>query len=186
VFLEKAKQLLDEHGFADLWLKYYYLTENYDKATAMELEDSKQTAWNLFMLGFSYAKRNKGSQAIYYLEQSANKSPVNPLINKELLKSYRKFNKLNKGEVLAEELVVLYALDAEVFNESAKILALKGELKRALVNANRAYELDGSQLDVWETLMNIHLRLGNKKSSEKWAAMILAEDSNHPAKSLFN
>ena len=125
-YINKAAELLKGTMYNKLWLKYYYLKQEYSKATELELDEKKLTSWELFMLGYSYIRTSKMSQGVFYLEKAYAVDKTLPRIGKELLSTYFAMNKMAKAEQLALNLAKEFPVDGEVANGLARIYVMQG------------------------------------------------------------
>ena len=119
-YISKAKELLVKNDFPKLWLKYYYLKEEYEKVTEITFEYGELDAWQNFMIGESYARTNQLSQALFYTKNAYKLEPTNSLFGVQLLKRYVDNESLNEGEKLGTKLLGNFSENAQILNSLAK------------------------------------------------------------------
>ena len=172
-WLKKAEESIVSSDFANLKLKYFYLTQKYAEATQLALDEKKLTAWELFMLGDSYGKMSKTSQAIYFLKQSQKLDNTLVAVGKKLLYYYVEYGKLKEALELAYTLDKQFLNDGEIKNYIAKVLLLQNRLPETKNYMDLALKLEPESLAVWEVQLNYYIRRGDRKNASYWSTKIL-------------
>ena len=178
-YLQKAGTLLETNNFPKLWLKYYYLMDNYSSATALDLQADALTPWQNFMLGTSYLKQEKVSLGIFHLEKAYEKDNTNRTIAGELLKWYTNKPDVNKAIALGSILVNEYPTNGLIHNSLAKAYIMKGLLTQALPNMQKALRLEPDNLAVWSTFLNYYATQKDKENFTKWLQRINKRDAGY-------
>ncbi|PCJ66535.1 MAG: hypothetical protein COA58_07080 [Bacteroidetes bacterium] len=172
-YLNKAKKLLEGTNFNELWLKYFYLKEEYDKAISLDLDEKGLSPWEQFMLGESYARQKQMSQAFYYLEKSYNTDPTNRMIASQLLTYYIQVSELEKAQMLLNALLLEFPLDGKILNAAAQLNIMKGDLAKGKDYMRKAFQASPDNVQVWITHFNYFLRTKSKKEVLFWGSKIL-------------
>ncbi len=178
-YLKKAKEMLTGKAYPRLWLKYYYLTEDYAKGTQQTLDPEVLSSWELFTLGESYGKQKAWSQAAFYLQKSWDLDPTVPSIGKQLLKYRITLGELKKAKMLANELCTQYPSNGGILNLKAKILVVQGQYAEAKTIMEKCLELEPDDIDVWGTHLNYYASLGDKLQFTFWAKKIQRKDPDY-------
>tara|TARA_B110000977_G_scaffold79162_1_gene106399 strand:- start:3144 stop:5072 length:1929 start_codon:yes stop_codon:yes gene_type:complete len=178
-YINKAAELLKGTMYNKLWLKYYYLKQEYSKATELELDEKKLTSWELFMLGYSYIRTSKMSQGVFYLEKAYAVDKTLPRIGKELLSTYFAMNKMAKAEQLALNLAKEFPVDGEVANGLARIYVMQGIDALAQQQMAKALKLAPDDLAVWSTHLNYFASKKELVSFRLWLTKIRAKNPSY-------
>jgi tetratricopeptide (TPR) repeat protein len=181
-YINKAKALLNRSSPKDLWLKYYYLNEEYEKAIKLDFnKDALQqlSSWDMFMLGVCFEKTKRQSQAIYYLEKSFKADPTNLNIGSSLLKNYIAANSIQEAGELARYLEKEFPRNAIIKTKYARVLILENRYEEAKTKLDEAYRYAPELLEVWEGHLNLSIRQGRGKEIFYWAGIILEKYPNH-------
>lgn len=182
LYLQKAKGLLVSNVHNNLWLKYYYLTENWKLATQLKLDEKMLTSWELFMLGESYGKQGNTSQAVYYINEAYSKDNTNPAIGVKLTDYLIKAGKLDEALNVAKANNKEFDGNGLIKNNLAQIYILQGNMKEAEVWLARATQLEPFNLKIWETHLNLAINKSDRIGFNYWATKILENYPNHPNK----
>ncbi|MBT8327669.1 MAG: hypothetical protein KJP21_08090 [Bacteroidia bacterium] len=182
IYLQKAKDLLSSGVHNNLWLKYYYLVENWNKATELKLDDTKLTSWELFMLGESYGKLRNNSQAVYYIKKAYQEDRTNPNIALKLIDYLIKVGKLSEGMEIAKASSQEFSNNGLIKNSIAQLYILQGNLAKAEVWLKEARKLEPLNLKVWETHLNYAINSGDESGFRFWAVRIISKYPDHPSK----
>ena len=172
-YLQKAKELLEGTNYSQLWLKYYYLTEDYSKAVAFDFTNVELSSWEYFMLGESFAKVKQMSQAFYYLEQAFKLDSTNKMVGERLLHYYVKGGKLEKGSDLGELLMREFSSSGLINNSLAKINIMQGNSLLGKKYLDAALQLSPDDVQIWITHFNYYLRSKNQTKTKYWGERIL-------------
>ena len=184
-WLQRAEEMVKTTDFPNLKLKYYYLTEKYNDAIQLKLDEQKLTAWEFFMLGEANGKTNRNSQAIYYLQQSLKKDPTLPVVSLKLIKYYLKQQKNEEALHLATSLKKQFATNGEVSSLLAKSLIALGRIAESQQYMLEALQLEPQNLEVWELHFNYYILTGDKQNASSWAKKILKKHPKHKSKDDF-
>jgi tetratricopeptide (TPR) repeat protein len=171
-YLRKAKEKLTGKDYPRLWLKYYYLTEEYAKATQQKLDIDILSSWELFILGESYGKRKAWSQATFYLQKAWDMDPTVPSIGKQLLKYRIEQGDLKRGATLAVKLAAQFPRNGNILNLQAKIFVMQGKYLEAKALMRKCLELEPDNIDVWGTYLNYYASVRDKPQFMYWAKKI--------------
>lgn len=172
-FINKAGKMLE--GRDDMpkqQLKYYYLKMAYDKAVKVQLDEKDMSAWEHFMLGFSYKEMNIPSLSIYHYEQAYAKDPTHPTIAEQLLLHYAKAAEVDKGVRLGQKLEQEFPQNGKIKNALAKLFILKGNSQRGDQLLAEALVLEPDNLEVWSTYLNSSAMKKDRESFEYWLKKI--------------
>ena len=178
-YINKAREMLLSNDYPHLWLKYYYLKEEYEKATQLTFEYGDLDAWQSFMMGESYARLNQLSQAIFYTEDAYELEPTNQMFCMQLLKRYVANGALNKANKFGNQLLNEFGDNATILNSLAKIYTLKKQYSNAKKYVDHAYQLDPDDLSIWETYFNLSIQLGDDKNVIYWLDKIQEKQPNY-------
>ena len=178
-YINKAREMLLSNDYPHLWLKYYYLKEEYEKATQLTFEYGDLDAWQSFMMGESYARLNQLSQAIFYTEDAYELEPTNQMFCMQLLKRYVANGALNKANKFGNQLLNEFGDNATIINSLAKIYTLKKQYSNAKKYVDHAYQLDPDDLSIWETYFNLSIQLGDDKNVIYWLDKIQEKQPNY-------
>jgi len=178
-YITKAGELLKGTAYNELWLKYFYLKQEYSKATGLELDEKRLSSWELFMLGYSYIRTSKLSQGVFYLEKAYALDKTMPQIGKELLRTYFAMNKTAKAEQLAVFLAKEFPTDGEAANGLARIYVMQGKDALAKEQMKKALKLAPDDLGVWSTHLNYFASKKDIVSFRLWLTKIRAKDPNY-------
>jgi tetratricopeptide (TPR) repeat protein len=171
-YINKAKELLVKNDFPKLWLKYYYLKEEYEKVIELKFEYGELDAWQNFMMGESYARINQLSQAFFHTNNAYKLEPTNQLFGVQLLKRYVDNESLNEGEKLGIKLLGDFSGNAQILNSLAKIATIKKQYAKAKKYVNKAYLFDPDDISIWLTYLNLSVQLGEVDDAKKWLEKI--------------
>jgi tetratricopeptide (TPR) repeat protein len=171
-YINKAKELLVKNDFPKLWLKYYYLKEEYEKVIELKFEYGELDAWQNFMMGESYARTNQLSQALFHTNNAYKLEPTNQLFGVQLLKRYVDNESLNEGEKLGIKLLGDFSGNAQILNSLAKIATIKKQYAKAKKYVNKAYLFDPDDISIWLTYLNLSVQLGEVDDAKKWLEKI--------------
>lgn len=171
-YINKAKELLVKNDFPKLWLKYYYLKEEYEKVIELKFEYGELDAWQNFMMGESYARTNQLSQAFFHTNNAYKLEPTNQLFGVQLLKRYVDNESLNEGEKLGIKLLGDFSGNAQILNSLAKIATIKKQYAKAKKYVNKAYLFDPDDISIWLTYLNLSVQLGEVDDAKKWLEKI--------------
>ncbi|MEK9600391.1 MAG: tetratricopeptide repeat protein [Bacteroidota bacterium] len=171
-YINKAKELLVKNDFPKLWLKYYYLKEEYEKVIELKFEYGELDAWQNFMMGESYARTNQLSQAFFHTNNAYKLEPTNQLFGVQLLKRYVDNESLNEGEKLGIKLLGNFSGNAQILNSLAKIATIKKQYAKAKKYVNKAYLFDPDDISIWLTYLNLSVQLGEVDDAKKWLEKI--------------
>jgi tetratricopeptide (TPR) repeat protein len=183
-WLKKAEEAIVPSDFSNLKLKYFYLTEKYAEAIKVSVDEKQLTAWELFMLGDSYGKLGKTSQAIYYLKQSRKLDNTLIAVGKKLTQYLLNNNDLTQALSLAQELDNQFKNDGEIKNYIAKTLLLLNRLPEAKSYMEAALRFEPNSLSIWEVHLNYYLMRGDKQNAEAWNNKILTKYPTYKDKEL--
>ena len=172
-YLQKAKELLNGTDYSNLWLKYYYLTEDYAKATSFDFTNQELSAWEYFMLGVSFAKQKQMSQSFFYIEKSYAKDPTHKVVGEQLLKYYISNGKLEKASKVGEALLQEFPSSANVLNSLAQVSIMKGNSADGEKLMQQALNLSPDDTNVWITHFNFYLRSKDRLKTKYWGERIL-------------
>jgi len=175
-YLSKAKELLQANSFKRLWLKYYYLNEEYSEAISLRLDEADLNQWELFMLGVCYSKENRKSQSIYFIQKAYTKDKTQRMVGTELLKKYVGNGSLDKALYLGQELEKEFPIDGTIINQIGKIYVLTNKLNLAKPYIDKALKLEPDNMDVWMTHLNFYAKKRIKKNFKYWATKILEKN----------
>jgi predicted Zn-dependent protease len=167
-YLNKAKELLLKNDFPKLWMKYYYLNEEYEKVTKLTFKYGELNAWQNFMMGESYNRVKQPSQALYYTKNAYELEPTNQLFGVQLLKRLVAKKSLKQAEKFGFELLTDFSYNSQILNSLAKIYILKNQLSKAKKYVNKAYSFDPDDISIWLTYLNLSVQLGEADNSKKW------------------
>lgn len=171
-YLRKAKEKLTGKDYPRLWLKYYYLTEEYAKGTQQKLDIDILSSWELFILGESYGKQKAWSQATFYLQKAWDMDPTVPSIGKQLLKYRIEQGDLKRGATLANELVAQFPRNGNIINLKSKVCVMSGKYTEAKALMQKCLELEPDNIDVWGTHLNYYASVRDKSQFIYWAKKI--------------
>jgi len=152
-YLEKAAQLLQKNNFPKLWLKYFYLTNDYKKAIDLALDAEDLSAWQNFMLGIAYSKEKQLSLGIYHIEKAYEQDKSNPTISNQLLKLYADKPDIKKAVALGEHLIKEFPTNGLIYNSLAKAYVMQGATEKASVAMTKALNYEPDNLVVWATVL---------------------------------
>ena len=178
-YINKAREMLLSNDYPHLWLKYFYLKEEYEKVTQLSFEYGELDAWQSFMMGESYARLNQLSQAIFYTENAYELESTNQMFSIQLLKRYIANGSLDKANKFGDKLLNEFGDNASILNSLAKISTLKKQYFNAEKYVNQAYQLDADDLSIWETYFNLYIQLGDDKNALYWLNKIQEKQPNY-------
>lgn len=181
-WLEKANEMVSSSNFPNLKLKYFYLTEKYNDALSLKLDEQKLTAWELFMLGDSYGNTGKLSQAIYYIEQSFKVDETNLEIGKKLVGYLIEDNRIEKAQDIARQLEKEFENNGILQLLLAKSYLSKKQLQQAKPFLDKALKLEPISLEVWEAFFNYYILNGDKLNAKIWVDKIIIQFPNYSGK----
>lgn len=181
-WLQKAEEMINSTDFPNLKLKYYYLTEKYEDAIKLKLDENKLTAWELFMLGYAYGQAGKNSQAIYYLKQSQKLDITLVEVGIKLVNYLLQDNKNVDALELASSLDQQFKNNGEIKYVYAKSLLLLGRLAQAKPVMEQALVLEPIKIEVWELHFNYYILKGDKRNAKTWLDRILDRYPNYRGK----
>ena len=167
-YLNKAKELLLKNDFPKLWMKYYYLNEEYEKVTELTFKYGELNAWQNFMMGESYNRVKQPSQALYYTKNAYELEPTNQLFGVQLLKRLVAKKSLNQAEKFGFNLLTDFSDNSQILNSLAKIYVLKNQLSKAKQYVSKAYLFDPDDISIWLTYLNLSVKLGDADNFQKW------------------
>jgi hypothetical protein len=173
-YLKRAKELLTGTDYHRLWLKYYYLTEDYKKATSFDFTKEEMSAWEYFMFGESFAKLKQMSQAFYYLEKSYDLDPTSKLVGERLLKYYVSNGKLEKANNLGNILLLEFPSSGLINNGLAQVNIMNGKPIVGEKYMQMALKLSPDDVNVWITHFNFYLRSKDRSKTQFWGEKIIA------------
>jgi tetratricopeptide (TPR) repeat protein len=167
-YLQRAKELLDQHNHPRLLLKYYYLVESYQDAVQLKLDTETLTAWELFMLSQSHSKLGQERKALFYSRLAIDKKADQPSILKEHAKQLLSNSKLQEAEQFGKQLLVQLPEDGEVMSHLAKTLILRNRLMEAEPYLSEALRLEPMNVEVLETMVNWLYRQNKLKEAKEY------------------
>lgn len=168
LYLEKAYKLLQKGTNNNLWLKYYYLNGDYDKACNLKLAESDLTAWELFILGECYAKIERPREALYYATNAFRIDATNPQIAEQVGRFYINAGKLMEAYEITTSVLSEFPNSGVVLNQKAKVLLLLKRNSEAKSLLERALSLEPLNKEVWKSHINYYKQIGDKAKLKYW------------------
>lgn len=175
-YLNKAKELLEQHNVPRLWLKYFYLTTDYGKATGLELEENTLTSWEHFMLGTAYFKTQKQSLGLYHIEKAYQLDKTDLLIGKQYVSYLIQSQQIKDASEVNNKLLAEYPSNGLLINNRAKMLILQGRLSQAKPWLEKALKLEPNDMEVWVTWLNYAVQQRDKGQFAYWAERVQKKD----------
>jgi hypothetical protein len=176
-YLNRALALLQKHNIPKLWLKYYYLKEDFAQVVRQDVSKIALSSWENFMLGESYARLKQMSSALYYLNLAYTQDPTQVIIGKQLLKYYIQDNKLSKAKNVSDYLVSEFPLDGDIANKTAQLHIMQGDLAKGANFMKIALRLDPNNVTIWLTYFNYFVKVKDKAKVIYWSDRIIAKNS---------
>ena len=183
-YLNRAKELLTDKMPQALWLKYYYLKEDYAKAMLYHTVTLDWSAWDHFMLAYSYEKQGRATQAEYHYAQANSLDPTNLRIAIKYIARLIDNETFVQAEDQLKTSLVEFPRSAELHALHAKLQITRGQLNMAHTSLEKAFALDPLLLQVWEAYLNYGLRSGDAELAHRWAQRIVAKYPDHPQRSV--
>lgn len=175
-FINEAEKMLEGSNENRLLLKFHYLKEQYSDVLNLKLDENRLTGWELYMLGISYDREKKKSQALFYLEKAFNRSQTNPIIGMEYLKLLVSTNKIGKARTCASYLEKEYPNNGLILNQVAKMHLLNGEMNKAEMYLAKSLKLEPDDMNVWLTHLNFYAQKRDRLNFTKWVKKITEKD----------
>ena len=174
-YLTKAFELLAKTKNQKLWLKYYYLTENYAKAIQLKLENVELTAWENFMLGEAFGKQNQKSISKFYIKKAFEQDRTQVVIGMQLFKYYLRDGELVNAQKISNLLLADFPRNGSIVNSTAQLNIMQGNLSQGKQRMELALKLNPDDIDVWLTHFNYFVKVRDKQKVIYWAKRIQAK-----------
>ena len=175
-YLTKAFELLAKTKNQKLWLKYYYLTENYAKAIQLKLENVELTAWENFMLGEAFGKQNQKSISKFYIKKAFEQDRTQVVIGMQLFKYYLRDGELVNAQKISNLLLADFPRNGSIVNSTAQLNIMQGNLSQGKQRMELALKLNPDDIDVWLTHFNYFVKVRDKQKVIYWAKRIQAKN----------
>ena len=175
-YLTKAFELLAKTKNPKLWLKYYYLTENYAKAIQLKLENVELTAWENFMLGEAFGKQNQKSISKFHIKRAFEQDGTQVVIGIQLLKYYLRDGELVNAQKISNLLLADFPRNVSIVNSTAQLNIMQGNLSQGKQRMVLALKLNPDDVDVWLTHFNYFVKVRDKQKVIYWAKRIQSKN----------
>ncbi len=175
-YLTKAFELLATTKNPKLWLKYYYLTENYAKAIQLKLENVELTAWENFMLGEAFGKQNQKSISKFYIKKAFEQDRTQVVIGMQLFKYYLRDGELVNAQKISNLLLADFPRNGSIVNSTAQLNIMQGNLSQGKQRMELALKLNPDDIYVWLTHFNYFVKVRDKQKVIYWAKRIQSKN----------
>ncbi len=179
LYLEKAHEALQKYNIPELWLKYYFLKEQYKQALNYVSKIAELDYWTAYMIAECYLKTEQFQKALNYFNLSYKMNSDEIDVGLKLAGLYLKMGDYSKASEICESMLQQFPMHGMLYAYASESAIKMGELERAKEYSTLALHYEPLNLKVWELQLNLSVVLRQSEKTKYWAKRILKAYPKH-------